>query len=59
MMLEEFSAGRLELNLVYDASSPAQLEGFPSTRMSTIEADEVVVSRVAGAPAAVSRVAIL
>ena len=40
-----------KLQLFHDASSPTKLEGFPSTRMSTIEADVLVV--------AVSRVAIL
>ena len=35
--------------LFHDASSPAKLKGFPSTRMSTIEADEVVVTGGAGA----------
>ena len=38
-----------KLQLFHDASSPAKLEGFPSTHMSTTEADEVVVTRVAGA----------
>ena len=42
-----------KLQLFHDASSPAKIEGFPSTRMSTIEAAEVVV------PAAVSKDAIL
>ena len=51
-----------KLQLFHDASSPAKLEGFRrflSTRMSTIEADEVVVTGVAGTPAAVSRAAIV
>ena len=47
-----------KLQLFHDASSPSKLEGFPSTRVSTIEADEAVVAGGVGAPAAVSRVAI-
>ena len=42
-----------KLQLFHDASSPAKIEGFPSTRISTIEAAEVVV------PAAVSKDEIL
>ena len=48
-----------KLQLFHDASSAAKLEGFPSTRMSTIEAEGVVVTGVAGAPADASRVAVL
>ena len=49
-----------KLQLFHNASSPAKLEGFPSTRMSTIEADGVVVARgVVAGPAAVSGVTIL
>ena len=33
-----------KLQLFHDVSSPAKIEGFPSTRMSTIETAEVVVS---------------
>ena len=43
-----------KLLLFHDASSQAKLEGFPSTHMWTIEADEVVVAGGVGAPAAVS-----
>ena len=34
-----------KFQLFHDASSPAKLEGFPSERMSTIEADEVFCYR--------------
>ena len=49
-----------KFQLFHDASSPTKSEGFSSTRMSTIEADGVVVAGgVVAAPAAVSSVAIL
>ena len=34
-----------KLQLFHDASSPAKLEGFPSARTSTVEADEVFCCR--------------